>query len=109
MNYGLQYQTNLQTDPDGDGVNLLLAYALDLDPTLPQRRQLPVPVHDGNALSLNFPDSRPGLTYRAETSADLTQWTATGVTQSAPGPDGRSTSRVSLDAPSRFLRLVVVP
>ena len=109
LRYGLQYETTLQTDPDGDGVNLLMAFALDLDPTIPQRRQLPVPVLAGNTLSLSFPANKPGLTYRAETSTNLTRWTSTGVTQSAPGPDGRSTASVPLDAPSRFLRLVVVP
>ena len=102
------YDTNLQKDPDGDGVNLLLAYALDLDPTVPQRSQVPMPVLAGNTLSLSFPANKPGITCRAETSTDLTQWTTTGVTQSAPGPNGRRTASVPLDAPSRFLRLVVV-
>ena len=54
-----------------------------------------------------FHATTPGLAYRAETSTDLTHWTTAGVTQSAPGPDGRRTASVPLDALSRFLRLTV--
>lgn len=104
---GLWYETNLGTDPDGDGVNLRLGWALNLDPTVPQRAQLPSPVLSGNNLQLSFYAGRAGLTYRAETSTDLTNWTTTGVTLSAPGPDGRRTASVPLGAPGRFLRIVV--
>ncbi len=105
--HGLWYDTDLHQDPDGDGVDLLMAYALDLDPNLNLQASLPVPVKDGNTLSLSFHATSPGITYRAETSADLTNWTTTGVTQSAPGPNGQSTATVPLDSPRRFLRLVV--
>ena len=68
---------------------------------------MPVPVLNANNLSLSFHGRSPRITYRAETSIDMTNWTTTGVTQSAPGPDGRSTASVPLDAPSRFLRIAV--
>jgi hypothetical protein len=42
-----------------------------------------------------------------ETSVDLTNWSATGVTQSAPGFDGRTSASIPLEAPHRFLRLAV--
>ncbi|HWB03097.1 MAG TPA: leucine-rich repeat domain-containing protein [Verrucomicrobiales bacterium] len=105
--HGLWYNTSLHTDPDGDGVSLRMAWALDLDPTLPQESQMPAPVLTGNTLSLTFSATRPGLTYLVETSTALTNWTTTGITLSPPGPDGRTTATVPLNAPRRFLRITV--
>ena len=68
---------------------------------------MPVPVLIENALSLNFHATTPVLACRAVTSTDLTHWPTAGVTESAPGPDGRRTASVPLDALSRFLRLTV--
>lgn len=82
-------------------------YAPDLDPRRHLQASLPAPVVSETTLSLNFHATAPGLTYRAETSNDLTNWTTTGVTQSAPAPDGRSTATIPPDAPHRFLRLTV--
>jgi hypothetical protein len=105
LTHGLWYDTGLGTDPDGDGVDLLAAYALNLDPTLPQRPQMPAPVLTDATLSLDFQATTPGITYRAETSTDLTGWTTEGVARSAPGPNGRSTASIPRDIASRFLRL----
>ncbi len=107
LKHGLWYDTDLNQDPDGDGVSHLMAYALDLDPSLNLRSSLPVPVLDGNTLSLSFHAASPGISYRVETSADLKNWTTTGVTQSVPGADQRSIATVPLGASSRFLRLAV--
>jgi hypothetical protein len=107
LKHGLWYDSALRQDPDGDGVNLLTAYALNLDPRLNLRGRLPGPVLGANTLSLNFHASSPGITYTVETSTNLTHWTTTGVTQTAPGADGRSTASVLRDAPQRFLRLLV--
>ena len=52
--HGLWYDTDLHQDPDGDGVSLLMAYALDLDPRLNLQGSLPVSVRNGNTLSLSF-------------------------------------------------------
>ncbi|MFN0130661.1 MAG: hypothetical protein ACKV19_28705 [Verrucomicrobiales bacterium] len=86
LGHGLWYDTDLHTDSDGEGVNLLMAYALDLNPHQNLQASLPVPVVSETTLSLNFHSAAPSLTYRAETSTDLTNWTTVGVTQSAPGP-----------------------
>jgi hypothetical protein len=107
LEHGMGYDTDLHTDPDGDGVSLFLAWALDLDPTRPQCSQMPSPVLGGYSLILTFYAARPGLTYRVETSTDMTHWTTTDVSQYAPGPDGRGTAVVNLQAPRRFLRLTV--
>ncbi|MFN0129694.1 MAG: hypothetical protein ACKV19_23765 [Verrucomicrobiales bacterium] len=84
-----------------------MAYALDLDPRLNLHGSLPEPAVDGSTLSLSFHAMSPGIAYRVETSTDLLTWTTRGVSQSAPGADGRSTATVLRDAPTRFLRLVV--
>ena len=105
--HGFWYDTNLQQDPNGDGVSLLMAYALDLDPRLNLQGRLPGPVPGVNTLSLGFHAASPGIIYTVETSTDLQTWTTEGVVQSAPGSDGLATATVPRDSPSRFLRLVV--
>jgi hypothetical protein len=107
LNYGLAYNANLQDDPNGDGVSLLFAYALNLNPNLNLRFSLPKPLLDADALSLSFYGVSPGITYIAETSTNLMQWTTDGVILSAPGADGRRTAAVARDDPMRFLRLRV--
>jgi len=105
--HDLHYNTSLQQDPDGDGVSLLMAYALDLDPRQNLQSRLPVPVPGGNSLSIRFYAAAPGITYRVETSRDLTEWTTTGVTLSALDAENKRTASVPRDAGARFLRLVV--
>jgi len=61
LGYGLPYNTGLQDDPDGDGLSLLIAYALNLDPNLNLRGNLPVPVLGPQGLSLSFHGIRPGI------------------------------------------------
>ena len=51
---GLAYSTDLRTDPNGDGVSLLMAYALNLDPRQNLCASLPRPVCAGNQLCLTF-------------------------------------------------------
>ena len=104
---GLWYDTDLQQDTDGDGVNLLMAYALDLDPRLNLRGSLPLPVLGPATLSLSFHGTSSGIIYRVETSTDLAAWATAGVTLSAADANGIRTASVIRDAPERFLRLVV--
>lgn len=105
---GLPVTTDLRDDADGDGVSLLMAYALNLDPRGNLRGRLPVPVVSGESISISFYGATPGVTYRVETSSDLTSWTPEGVTLSAPDAAGQRTGSVPLDGGSRFLRLKVV-
>ena len=108
LGYGLEYDADLHSDPNGDGVSLLMAYALDVDPIRNTPSRLPVAVMGAGTMSLNFKAGKPGVLYRVETSTDLLgPWTATGVTQSAPGVDGQVTATVNRDGPKRFLRLLV--
>ena len=69
---------------------------------------MPVPVLIENALSLNFHATSRGIIYYVETSTELQNWTTTGVTQTVPGADQRSTATVSRDGPNRYLRLKIM-
>jgi len=104
---GLPYDTSLQQDPDGDGVSLRMAYALNLDPRQNLRGRLPAPVLGEGSLSISYYAAAPGITYRVETSRNLTQWTTAGVTLSALDAENQRTASVPHDAADRFLRLVV--
>jgi hypothetical protein len=105
--HGQAYDANLATDTNRDGVSLLLAYALNLDPRLNLSGSLPQAALNENTLGLTFYAVSPGLTYRVEASADLSQWSTIGVTQSPLDRDGRSTATVPRSGPYRFLRLAV--
>jgi hypothetical protein len=95
----------LNGDLNGDGVSLLMAFALNLDPRLHLQSSLPAPVLDGDTLNMSFHAASPGITYSVETSIDLKNWGTTGVTMS--GPDNQRTASVLMDLHHRFLRLVV--
>lgn len=122
---------DLQADPDGDGMDNLLEYALRLNPfqsdssgviqrgweqvegitylTLTYRRP-----HDESASVPEGADAGyDGLGYTVETSSDLLTWQsgANHVTQTVT-PDASGTmvtvnARVPADAPRKFLRLRV--
>ncbi|YCM45741.1 leucine-rich repeat domain-containing protein [Verrucomicrobiaceae bacterium 227] len=103
----LPYDANLQEDLNGDGVSLLMAYALDLDPAQNLQSKMPAPVLADGSLSLSFHAARPGITYTVKTSTDLQNWTTESVSYSTLAPDGMQTASVARDVSSRFLRLVV--
>ena len=105
LGHGYPHTANLHQDTTGDGVSLLMAYALNLNPNLNLAGSLPAPVLGGNTLSMSFHAASPGITYSVETSIDLNTWVTEGVTMS--GPDNQRTASVAMDFPQRFLRLVV--
>lgn len=97
------------SDPDGDGVSLLMAYALGLDPKLNLAGSLPKPVLGEDSLSLTFQGNSEGIIYAAEASEDMQIWTSEGVTLSGPDANGMRSASIEFDpeAPLKFLRLVV--
>ena len=95
--------TNFLSDANGDGVNLLMAYALNMDPNA--RNALPQPVFGASQMSLSFYSATPGVTYGVRTSNDMLNWTAEGVTLS--GPMANRTATVAVSGPQRFMRLEV--
>lgn len=61
-------------DPDGDGIENFLEYALGLDPLVASTSGLPVltPLEDG--ASFDFSNNRPGVLYEVLLSTDLEDW-----------------------------------
>ncbi|MCX6874647.1 MAG: hypothetical protein NTW21_12700, partial [Verrucomicrobia bacterium] len=104
---GLPHNANPQDDPNGDGVNLLLAYALNLDPQQNLSGSMPRPVCAAGRMSLRHYAGREGLTYTVEASSDLQTWSTTGVTVSGPDADKFRTASVPMTGPRCFLRLGV--
>jgi hypothetical protein len=102
---GFPADTDLQTDPNGDGVNLMLAYTLNLDPLQNLSGSMLRPVVEGNQMSLTFYAGSEGVTYAAEFSDDLQTWSVVDL----PAPDGNNcrTATVPMTGPRRFVRLVV--
>jgi formylglycine-generating enzyme required for sulfatase activity len=107
LSHGLPYDANLQSDPNDDGVSLLLAYALDMDPNENLADSMPKPVSAGGEMKMTFYAGAEGVTYAVETSTDLQVWTTVGVDLSLPDANGFRTASVPMNAPRRFLRLVV--
>ena len=104
----LSHDTDLNSDHNGDGTSLLLSYALNLDPSNPGPG-MPRPEIDPNTgdLSLSYQSDQPGVSYRVETSSNLTEWTTDGVTISEPDELNRRTASTPTDGSKRYVRVVV--
>ena len=88
-------------------MNLLLAYALDLDPHAQLAGSLPVAVIGPESLGISFYAARSDVVYRVETSTNLGSWTTDGVLLSEPDGRGFRTATIARAGPRGFLRLVV--
>ena len=100
---GIPGNTNFLSDANGDGVNLVMAYALNMDPNA--RNSLPQPVFGESQMSLSFYSATPGVTYQVRTSSDMLNWSTEGVVIS--GPMTNRTATVAKSGPQRFMRLEV--
>jgi len=107
LSKGLPYNADPQCAPNGDGIPLLMKYALNLDPTRNQSGRLPQPVVAGNQMMLSYYAASAGVTYSVQYSTDLQTWTSAGVTVSAPDVNGLSTATVPITGSRCFTRLVV--
>lgn len=105
LSKGFPANTDIQSDPDGDGVRLLMARALNLDPHRNLSGEMPQPVIAGNQMSMSFYAAAAGINYVVETSTNLVDWSSEGVTRS--GPDTQRTETVALSNPGRYMRLGV--
>jgi len=105
--HGLPATINLHSAPNGDGVSLLMAYALNLDPTQNQSGSIPQPVLSGSSMSLSYYAGSAGVTYTVQVSTDLQTWTTTGVTVSAPDANNIRTATAPVTSPRCFMRLVL--
>lgn len=103
--YNLPINSDPLLDSNHDGVNLLMAFALDLNPSLNLSESMPKPVLENNQLSISYFAGRPGVTYNVLTSTDLDHWSSVGVTISAPDANKIRTASVTATGPKRFLKL----
>jgi len=101
--HGLPADSSPDEDLNGDGVKLIMAYALNLDPNENLAGRTPVTVLDAGTLNLTYYAASPGVTYTAKTSTDLLFWTTNGVTLSGPAENRHAS--VDRDSTLRFLRL----
>ncbi len=108
LSHGFAYNTNLTEDPNADGVNLLMAYALNLDPKQNLSGAMPRPVMAGNGMSLNFYAGAQGVNYKVEASPDLQTWSESGVSLSAPDMNSRRTATANVNDPAKFMRIVAI-
>jgi hypothetical protein len=104
LTHGFEFDTDLNQDLNGDGVTLLNAYALNLDPNNPLAG-MPQPVLGPTTMSMTFYGAAQGVTYGAETSTDCQTWETAGVTISELDPANMRTVTVNRDSTRRFLRL----
>lgn len=106
--HGHPHDIPMAEDTNHDGVSLLMAYALDLDPGDNLAGSMPQPVVVGDAMRLTFRGDTPGISYMVEHSTSLDgAWSTSGVSLSAPGPDGTRTASVDMNGSAGFLRLTV--
>ena len=103
--FGYPIDTGIGGDMNGDGVELLTAYALGLNPKLDLSESLPRPEISPGTMELPFYAGAEGVEYIVETSVNLMSWSTSGVVLSAPDSESFRTASVNLDSPSRFLRL----
>lgn len=96
-------------DPDHDGANNLVEYALDGNPTASDPDIWPEAALESDRMTLTYVRARAELAYWVETCGDLTtpDWTATGVDQGTGGVGGWVTAMVTrvTGELGRFLRL----
>jgi hypothetical protein len=107
ISHNLPHDSNLQSDPNGDGVSSLMAYALNLDPNQNLNGNMPKPVVTESQISMQFFAGTEGVTYIVETSTDLQSWRADGVTISGPDANQFRAATVNRSGSSRYLRLQV--
>lgn len=97
-------------DPDGDGLNNLLEYALNLTPTVADTRGGPTLTIEGGQSVFRFtrPTWTTGITYWVEFSTDLTTWTPAPTAPTVESSTASSETLVvtfASNGPRQFVRL----
>jgi hypothetical protein len=103
--------TDTTADPDADGHNNLLEFALGSHPDNSASIVHPTFQRNGNTISFEYPRLRVGLDYLVQYSTDLNEWFTAGIDQDAITPIGQSaiaTMTVPPDTDKIFLRLRVM-
>lgn len=103
LGYNLPANSDLKSDANGDGVSLLMAYALNLNPTQNLSGSMPQTVFTPGEMSMSFYAAADGVTYVVEISPDLMSWSPQGVFYS--DLNQVRTATASRTPSSRFMRL----
>jgi uncharacterized delta-60 repeat protein len=93
------------SDADGDGVRLLVEYALGMNPVVPDVSALPKGVMTEDEISISFTPLRGTVDYVVEWSDDLVEWDTEGLVTSGTAPVSAALPRAGHSA--AFLRLKV--
>jgi len=110
---GFAEDMDLRSDLNGDGVSLLMAYALNLDPHKDLQNTMPIAKAEAGSLSMKFYGANEDVDYIVEGSEDMKTWTSKDVFLSEPDENGNRIATVSRkksngeDVSSLFLRLRV--
>jgi hypothetical protein len=102
-------------DPDRDGLQNILEYALGLNPANGSQAGLPVASRAGGFLTLTYQRyAGSGVTYLVEVSNDLVSWSSTSVTESMTSATGTMQTWSAVDTVPvfsgghRYIRVRVV-
>lgn len=107
LKWGLPHDSAMLSDSNNDGVSLLMAYALNLNPTQNLSGSMPKAELTSSGLSMSFYSGAAGINYAVESSGDMINWTTEGIVFTNPEGNLIQTATVDATAPSRFLRLAV--
>lgn len=105
--HGFSSDVSAHGDSDGDGVPLLMEYALDMDPTITSALGLPILRFAADRLHLVYTRLRSDLQYAVEASQDLQTWSAAEVDQGGSGSDVSASVPLTASPKRRFMRLRV--
>ena len=105
MSKGLPANSDLHSDSNGDGVNLLMAYALNLEPAQNLSNAIPQGTITAGQMSLSFYSGASGVTYAVQCSSDMVHWSSAGVSYSNNGQI--RTATVAPSGANCFMRLAV--
>jgi len=101
------FDASLSDDANRDGVNLLLAYALNLNPNRNLSGCQPKPVIEPGILKMSYYAKAPGVTYTAQFSPDMKNWTTANVSVSLADVNGIRTAVANVPPTGGYMRLVV--
>ena len=108
LDHDLAYDTDLSTDVSGDGVDLLMEYALNLNPHENNQGNLPQIFIDTETefVGITYYGASAGVTYTAETTTNLlSSWTSSGMSYSSSGD--MHSAFLNLQGTQQFIRLKV--
>ncbi|TAG06802.1 MAG: LamG domain-containing protein, partial [Verrucomicrobia bacterium] len=96
-------------DPDSDGLQNILEYALGMNPMRPGTQELPTMQIAGGTITYRYLKRRSDVNYTVITSTRLeaANWTSAGVNQGVPDSQGFVTASTPTNGGKRFLRLRV--